>query len=586
MSKVRIGLILVVILIVAAFFYPRGGKIIESDVIALKAGDIIGEVDLKTEIASFKGVPFAAPPVGNLRWTPPQDRAPWEGILQTKEHGPNCTQITDGQDAFIELMMDGVDLPAWRRTFLRTILKLLPAPEVSEDCLTLSVYAPANIARSKERPRAVMVWYHGGGHQFGAGDTQTYNATKLAQRGVIVVTINYRLGIMGFMAHPELTAESEHHSSGNYGTLDQIHALNWVQENIGAFGGDPTRVTIFGESAGGHSIGQVMASPLSQGMVHRAIAQSGIGTHRIHTLKEGEALGSAFAESLGAATLADLRALPAKDIVASFGREFTYGDLSHPFEDGWVFPVSSAIAFNDGSTAQIPLLLGSNADEGTLLAPLMGTPFISHFPGPKTPEEYQAMVRDVYPEKGDAIMALYPVETKDDLFDAINDLFGDHFFGMQAWFAAHEHSANDNPVYLYFFTRTPPSEDAWAGAYHGSDVPMTFGGSFPLFPKNDYDDALSQQIMDYWTRFAKTGNPNKEGWPVWTEFDFQDPQEMNLGRNIAMQPVARQENYRLLARQMKNYLESQTPAFESEEEPEESIAILEEETGLDPEGEE
>lgn len=499
MRKFSILVVMIVAIAAAIFFYAPGGeRTLPSDVVSISSGDLTGIIDTKTDIVSFKGVPFAAAPVGEKRWAPPAPSKVWEGVLEADTYGPSCIQTTDGQGGFVELMADGVGLPRWKQIAFAWLVNILGAPEVNEDCLTLSIFAP----QGTTEPLPVMVWYHGGGHRFGAGDAQTYDGTNLAKRGVILVSINYRLGIFGFLAHPELTAESSVASSGNYGTLDQIHALEWVRDNIASFGGDPDNVTIFGESAGAHSVGQVMASPLSKGLVHKAIAQSGIGTHQFLTLKPSDAyptsaedIGVKFAAAMGVTgdnQLARLRALPALELHDVFMAE-DFDALSHPVVDGHVFPKAAGDLFAQGEQAQIPLMIGSNANEGTLLAPLIGSPFANHKLEPNTPQAYEALVREVYPETADAVLALYPANNDEELERAINALFGDHFFGMQAWYAANETAKQGLPTYLYFFTRKSPAPEQWAGAYHGADIQFVFGSFFPLFPRNDFDQALADQ---------------------------------------------------------------------------------------------
>jgi len=453
--------------------------------------------------------------------------------------------------------MDGVGLATWKKWIFKGLATFMVGGDVSEDCLTLAVWGPADSGASDADPHPVMVWFHGGAHKFGAGDTAQYDATKLAQRGVVVVTVNYRLGVLGFMAHPELTAESTRHSSGNYGTLDQIYALRWVKENIHAFGGDPDNVTIFGESAGAHSVGQIMASPLSTGLFQRAIAQSGIGTHQVATLQQGERAGMLLASKLGITgekQITAMRAMPAEEINAIFSIEPELDVLSHPVVDGWVLPQSTAAIFAAGKQAPVPFMIGTNADEGTLLAPLVGSPFENRLPGPKTAGQYHDLILDEYPENGERIFALYPADTDAEVPAAVSALFGDHLFGMQAWYAAALQSKLGQPTYVYFLTRISPSVSQWAGAYHGSDIQFVFGNFFPLFPRNDYDDALSDQVIGYWTQFARTGDPNHQGWPEWSTFDALNPQEMELGRRVGMRPVARREKYELLVTAMARLL--------------------------------
>ncbi|MEH6912238.1 MAG: carboxylesterase family protein [Oceanicoccus sp.] len=546
------SLVLVTIVITAGYFYVGSSNTSDSPIVSVRSGQLRGLVNNTTATVAYRGIPYAAAPVGNRRWMPPVSADAWPGVRKAFEHGPGCVQPIAGELGFIDMMMDGAGMSSWRKTVVRWGIKLSAPANFSEDCLTLSVYAPA----IPTRPLPVMVWYHGGGHKFGAGDATNYDGSALAEREVIVVSINYRLGILGFLAHPKLTAESANNSSGNYGTLDQIQALIWVKDNIAAFGGDPNNVLIFGESAGAHSVGQIMASPLSRGLIHKAIAQSGIGTHQYTPLrssggawKSAEEQGVEFASSIGVEgsdQVLRLRAMSAEELVVAFEKTPHLDALSHPVVDGWVMPKSTAATFAAGEQAQIPFMIGTNADEGTLLGPLIGSPFVKRSPGPTSPEDYEAMIRDVYPDEASVILDYYPVVSNDDLFDGINTLLGDHLFGMQAWFAANETARHGVPTWLYFFTRTSPAENQWAGAYHASEIPFVFNNPFPLFPVNTFDDALTNQIMTYWTNFAKRGNPNQPGMPAWPRFQPVDPQEMELGERVGMRPVERREKYEAL----------------------------------------
>jgi len=546
------SLIVVTVLITAGYFYLSPNTLRDSDIASLQSGLISGLVNSAAGVTSYRGVPYAAAPLGERRWAPPAPTEGWSGVRKAVAHGPSCMQPAAGESGFIEMMMDGSGMSSWRKTLVGLFLKYGTSARYSEDCLTLSIYKPVE----SKQLLPVMVWYHGGAHKFGAGDAANYDGSALAKRGVVVVTVNYRLGIFGFFAHPELTAESANNSSGNYGTLDQIQALRWVKENIAAFGGDPDNVLIFGESAGAHSVGQIMASPLSQGLVHKAIAQSGIGTHQYTPLRNsrrgwrsGEEQGVDFARATGIEgpdQLVRLRAMSAQELVTALENNPGMDALSHPVVDGWVLPKSTAAIFAAGEQAPIPLMIGTNADEGTLLGPLIGSPFVKRSPGPTTREEYEAIVRDVYPDNVDEILSYYPVRSDEDLADGINTLLGDHLFGMQAWFAANESARLGVPTWLYFFTRTSPAQHQWAGAYHSGEIPFVFGNALPLFPANDFDRELTEQIMTYWTNFAKNSDPNSTGVPEWSQFRPVDPREMELGEKVGMRPVERREKYEAL----------------------------------------
>ncbi|NIB42350.1 carboxylesterase family protein [Pseudomaricurvus alkylphenolicus] len=545
-------------LALASFFYLGERDLRDSEVVSIASGDLRGTVDPASGVASFKGVPFAAPPVDELRWAPPKPPHAWSGIRNAHSHGARCVQEVGATKSYLGLMAEGVGMSPWKRTILEFVAGLEDEVAISEDCLTLTVWTPADLRMLRSAPRAVMVWFHGGYHKFGAGDSPEFDASRLAQLGVVVVSVNYRLGVMGFFAHPELTAASVHGSSGNYGTLDQLQALKWVRKNIHAFGGDPDRVTIFGESAGAHSVGQLMASPLAVGLMHRAIAQSGIGTHQQATLEQGEKAGLRLANKLGVrgeGQLRKLRALPAEKLHEAFAGRPEFELLSHPVVDGWVLPQSTAAAFNSGAQAPIPLVIGSNADEGTLIAPTIGSPFVHRQPGPGSASEYRALIHQEYPQQGDRVLELYPVRGDENLTRGMSGLLGDHLFGMNSWFAASRHSRSGQSTFLYFLTRKSPSPAQWAGAYHAMDIQFVFGRFVPLFPRADYDEALSAAVMNYWVQFARSGNPNQAGLPQWTPFDVLDPRELELGERVGMRPVARKDRYQLLLAPLEKSLQ-------------------------------
>ena len=503
------------------------------------------------DLSIFRGVPFAAPPVGALRWRPPAPVVPWVGVRDASAAGAVCPQpVAGGNSAFFALMIERLDLSWWRRTLLRMGAPS-EGPAMDEDCLSLDIWS---LAAEDPAPRPVMVWIHGGAHVSGSGSEPLYDGRVLAGRGVVVVTINYRLGVLGFMAHPALTSESEHGSSGNYGMLDQIAALEWVRDNIGRFGGDPDNVTIFGESAGAHSVGQLMASPLARGLFHRAIAQSGTGLqqflhlhHAVDPPPSAESLGVALAEALGIGDVGDaaaaLRAVDATALVeAATAAEF--GAMTHPNVDGWVLPRSALEIFRDGEQAAVPLIVGTNADEGTLLYPLFKVP---------TPESgvvgdlasWTAALDAGFGEHAEEAAALYPAATDAAVDVAGEQLWGDGFFGTPAWLMARYHSAAGHPAYLYFFERTPPGDGQTAGAYHAAEIPFVFGAPFPLFPVNDYDDALGERMRDYWTRFARTGDPNSDGRVRWEPYDAAADRWLLLGPDVRSDAVSRVAKYRL-----------------------------------------
>jgi para-nitrobenzyl esterase len=480
----------------------------------LISGALVGE---NKDVRAYKGIPYAAPPVGNLRWKPPQPPPTWQGVRQTTEYGPSCPQPDILERAY------GI--------------KTGPT---SEDCLYLNVWTPAKVGNEK---LPVMVWIHGGGYIAGSGSSQVYDGQELARRGIVVVTINYRLGPFGFLAHPLLSKESEHGVSGNYGLLDQIAALLWVKRNIAAFGGDPNNVTIFGESAGAGSVCYLMVSPLAKGLFHRAIAQSGsaFGPNRHlrqswYGLEPAEKLGERFAERLGCSGLAEMRANSAEQILAKSGADsnffFSRGDRFSPIVDGWVVPDDPATIFEAGKQHKVPLIVGSNQDEGTIFTasmPQMGI------------EQYKAIIRTLYGEHADQVFALYRADRDDQVRKALSQLIGDSAFIANARYFARVHG-RASKAFLYHFTRVrPDSRGAALGAFHGSEIAYAFGNIKVLGAHDDQDRALAQMMSSYWTQFARTGDPNAKGLPHWPAYDPKADRHIELGDAVSTKSGLRKE---------------------------------------------
>ncbi len=428
------------------------------------------------EVTVWKGIPFAAPPVGDLRWRAPQAAHPWSGVRLADTFSPVCMQRGRyPEDAPVEPM--------------------------SEDCLYLNVWAPVAATSGAKLP--VMFWIYGGGLSNGTASTPLYAGDVLARHGVIVVTANYRMGALGFLAHPALTRESEHQSSGNYGLLDQIAALEWVKRNIAAFGGDPSNVTVFGQSSGSISISVLCASPLARGLFHRAIGQSGglfepLELAQEFALAGAEQEGVAFAARVGATTIEALRALPATDLVAA---RFS----PHVVIDGYLLEDAPYDVLAAGRGADVDLLVGSNAEEGLSfqdhravtsanLNALLGEdfpPFLVSLAGPRVPAD-----------DASAMAAFVAFET--------NVRFA---WDMRAWARLHAGAARGH-TYLYRFGHAPPNA---AGAHHGAEMAYVFGHALDSRWTDD-DRQLAERLGAYWTRFAEAGDPNGVGLPEWPAF--------------------------------------------------------------------
>lgn len=424
------------------------------------------------DVVSFKGVPFAAPPVGDLRWRPPQAVKPWAGVRAADKAGALCQQKYNAGD-------NGVG----------------PLP-MSEDCLTLNVFAPAG---AKALP--VMVWIHGGGFVNGSGTAALYDGSALARQGVVVVTVNYRLGRFGFFAHPALTAEAKGQPVGNYGLMDMIEALKWVQANVGRFGGDPRQVTVFGESAGGIAVNDLMVSPAARGLFVRAIVQSGLGREPTPPLATAEKAGEAFAAQAGVAnaTAADLRTLTAEQILKAGDPDIRAGGGA--VLDGKILTMPPAEAFAKGLEAKVPYLAGWNSLE---------------FPVP--PAEAEKMIAGL--AAGDAryagIASSYP-----DRETYLTHIVSDLFFKEPALALAAMHAANGQPTFVYRFSVLSPSvRSRFKGAPHAQERQYVFQTlKTSPWPTDANDEAQAKAMSGYWVSFAKTGDPNGAGRPAWPRYD-------------------------------------------------------------------
>jgi para-nitrobenzyl esterase len=474
----------------------------------LVSGARAGEGEQSVRV--YKGIPFAAPPVGKLRWQAPQPPAAWEGVRECTKFSSVCPQLPYPEGS---------------------IYASAPEPQ-SEDCLYLNVWTPAKAATDK---LPVMVWIHGGALTRGSGSRDVYDGANLARRGVVLVTINYRLGPLGFLAHPALSKESPHGSSGNCGVLDQIAALEWVRDNVAAFGGDPKRVTIFGESAGSWSVCALVASPLAKGLFHNAIGQSGACFSPMQYLKDdkhgfaaAEQTGKSLEKALGCDTADDplsaMREKSAEEILAAAAKSPALS-RARANVDGWVFPQEIFEIYNSGKQNSVNAIVGSNADEGTAFA------------GPGLPSKasaFQALVRGKFGDLADRALAAYPVTSDSDVPKAFLNSARDEIFSweMRTW--ARMTRKADRPAYLYYFTYVPPHPQAEKlGAYHAAEVPYVFDNLHMLpWKLSDSDHALADALADSWTRFAAAGDPNGGNLPKWEVYDVQAAPYLEFGGKI------------------------------------------------------
>lgn len=508
--------------------------------VTTRSGIVEGSFNVHDGIQSYLGIPFAQPPVGELRWKAPQPVRPWEGVREARAFGPRAVQPPVFGD--MDFRSDGM----------------------SEDCLYLNVWSPATRNSS---PLPVLVYFYGGGFVAGDGSEPRYDGRSMAKQRMVVVTVNYRLNIFGFLAHPELSAEAPYGASGNYGLLDQQAALQWVHDNIAAFGGDPGRVTIAGESAGSISVSAQMASPLSRDLIHGAIGESGAGIHPTLPpvpLAEAEATGKAFAEQAGYGSLAELRKLSTRDLYQIYVESRRFG---FPLVvDGYFLPATLPELFSRGEQAQVPLLVGWNSAEIPGGALMQGQPYAA--------EPYQQKVREAFPDRAEEVLALYPYNNAEQIEHSATDLASDRFivYSSWKWFDLHRKNSSQ-PVYRYLFSHIRPelrdtdkvaglaggtverTEDAPPpprpiGAPHASEIEYCMGN---LHLVDDYawteeDYHVSRQMQQYFANFVKTGDPNGGELPNWPSApaDDEQPPVMVIDADPEAIPAPHDARYRLL----------------------------------------
>jgi len=488
-----------------------------ADQVQTEAGKIEGATSADGMIREFKGIPYAAPPVGASRWKPPQPAASWTDVRKTVDFAPRCMQGHIYDDMVFR------------------------DKGPSEDCLYLNVWAPIP-EPGKLLP--VMVWIHGGGFIAGASSEPRQDGENLARKGVIVVSMNYRLGAFGFLAHPDLDKESDHNASGNYGLLDQVAALQWVRHNIEAFGGDPNMVTVFGESAGSMSVCALLASPITDGLIERAIGESGsmFGARTsAHQRTIAELAGTELAKSLHVNSIAEMRAKAADEILnasmkpdpSRFGPDIDGYFLNEPVTD----------EYRDGMESHVPLLAGWNADEGS---------YEEIFGKEKpTARNFAKLLKKDYVVGADQLLRLYPASSDEEAKRSAADLAGDRFiaYGTWKWIEMHQ-ATSQSPVYRYEFDQAPPAAAGGEshGAYHSADIEYVFGDlASKNLPWTADDKKLSDLMSSYWTNFAKTGDPNGPGLPKWPAYAGDSHYEvMHLKADPSAAPDAHRERYQYL----------------------------------------
>jgi para-nitrobenzyl esterase len=505
----------------------------------MENGALEGRIDKNSGVRSFKGVPYAAPPVGDLRWRAPQPVAKWQSVRKADQFGARCMQGAIFGD--MNFRSNGM----------------------SEDCLFLNIWTPAKSAKDR---LPVLVYFYGGGFVAGDGSEPRYDGASMARKGIVALTVNYRLGVFGFLAHPELSAEAPYHSSGNYGLLDQAAALQWVKRNIAAFGGDPKRVTIAGESAGSVSVSAQMASPLAKDLIAGAIGESGsvIATLSAIPLKDAEQNGVRFAGSAGANDLASLRALTSDALLAATtkpGQPFPNATI-----DGYFFPKSPLEIYLAGEQAHVPLLVGSNSEELPYQV-ILGRE-------QPTVENYRKALTRLYNDKADDVFKLYPATTEEEVKNAAQDLASDRFiaFSTWKWIDVATQTGNKSTFY-YMYSRPRPAMRAEMGnataglaggvtrgsqsqpnqktppargAAHSAEIEYAMGNldSNTVYAWTPDDYKVSRVMQEYFANFVKTGNPNGAGLPTWPE--FKTGQRLTIDTQTRAQPEQVRQRYEFL----------------------------------------
>lgn len=484
----------------------------------------------KKEGIFFKGIPYGADTSGSNRWRAPQEPLSWTEAFDASSFGPQCPQFRMGEGGFRGSIAKayGVDVPTEE------------TPNESEDCLRLNIYTP-DIKPKENLP--VMFWIHGGALRNGSGDA--YLPQGILSKEVLLVTINYRLGELGFFSHPALSDDSP---VTNFGMLDQIKALEWVRKNIENFGGDPENITIFGESAGGLSVAALLVSPLSEGLFHKAVVQSGgFARMNLHYKNlndqgmSGEGLGLSFCSACGVADgpdqLEKMRALPVEEIIQK-----GIGFPSVLFVDDYSMTSGVVQGFESGNNHKLPTIIGTNADEGTAL--YWGSPLADEMPPVDTVEKYNSIIEDRFGDNSPEVLNIFPASDYEEMLDSSKRLLGDSLFGAPSYFASKAMAERDEDIYFYHFTQKPsgPAGEI-LGSFHAYEIGYVFGVS-GLGPIENQE--LSNYMLSYWTNFSKTGNPNDSDLPDWETMKAGEEYWHELGEFVGKKSIERLSIYHLL----------------------------------------
>ena len=492
-KSIKYRLLLIIIGIISAIFNLSG----QLSIIKTENGLVSGYKN--GEISIFQGIPFAQPPLGELRWKAPQPVKNWTGVLKCEKFSASPMQNKP-----VPFMM-------WTEEFIT------PPENLSEDCLYLNIWTPAKSAKEK---LAVFVWIYGGGFSSGSAACAVYDGEEMSKKGIIFVSINYRVGVLGFLAHPELSSESENKVSGNYGLLDQIAALRWIQKNIEAFGGDPQKVTIAGQSAGSMSVCALVASPLAKGLFRGAIAQSGgiLSSFMNLSFSDAEKSGTAFMEKMKTSNIEELRKKTAEELIAAGGN-------FRPVNDGYVIPVDVFAAFKGGQFNDVTMMAGWVMGDGSL----MGNQTM-------TPEQYKQQAITKYGDKAEEYLKLFPGKTDEEVAASLKESGLMQFAAMPAHLWA---GFSKSKAYIYQFSHVPVDKPDFPnyGAFHTSEVPFALH-TLHMWkrPWRDVDFAVEKTMDAYWVNFVKNGNPNGEGVPEWKVYEKSSGNIMEIGDKPELKP--------------------------------------------------
>lgn len=492
--------------------------------VKVEGGLITGTINASGNIHIFRGIPFAAPPLGNLRWKEPHPVIPWNDVKSCDVYGPSPMQANP------------VPFGPWSEEFL------IPQKPISEDCLYLNVWTGA--ASSKER-RPVVIWIYGGGFVSGGTGVPVYDGETMAKKGVVFVSANYRVGVFGFLALPELSKESPHHSSGNYALLDQIAAIKWVKKNIAAFGGDPDNITIAGQSAGSMSVNCLVASPLCKNLFKHAIAESGAGVIETHDRKpvpflQAEEEGAKYMESFNVKSLEDFRKIPAEELLKK------YWPLNRPKVDGYLLPKSISEIFAAGEENEVDLLTGWNEDDGI------------SFGKKDNAEEFKKHAEEKYGTDADKFLSFFPAGNDEEAIVSQQKLSRDLTFGIQNFAWANIQTIRKNKrVYVYRFARKLPATGEYKkyGAFHTGEVAYAYGNLDFVHrcPWEPGDYSLEKTMSSFWANFIKTGDPNGKGLPKWPSYNPQSKMIMMLNLKSGAMPLPDEKSLEFLVNNISSH---------------------------------